>query len=108
MRGPTQLELIGGELNDSHVQTLLGILRARGWMTRKELVKALDWEERIIRLVAHMAGNDIVRGPKGFITFEQATAEEILHAARRSENQGAKMIAYGIQLRVRARARLST
>lgn len=83
---------------DDQVQLLKRILAQRGWMTRKELVAALEWSDRTIRNVAEAAGADIVRGPLGFTVFESATNAEVEHAAHISRSQGDKMQHYATAL----------
>lgn len=83
---------------DDQLRALKRVLAERGWVTRKELVAALEWSERTIRNVAEAAGADIVRGPRGFCLFELATEAEVEHAANISKSQGEKMTAYGSAL----------
>lgn len=101
---PEQLEMFRaevGSLTPEDVQSLIDILKRRGWQTREQLRQATDWSARQIRKLAEMAGSDIVRGPKGFNYFDRAETPEIEHAAAIAESQGEKMLAYAKALRAR-------
>jgi hypothetical protein len=64
-----QLEFVPVQPTAEDVSKLLSVLMTLGWMTRKQLASHLSWSERSIRAVAEAAGDDIVRGPKGFREF---------------------------------------
>jgi len=58
--------------------------------------------------LAEAAGDAIVRGPKGFNHFDNATVDDIHQAADIAAARGKKMLRYSIRLKRRAHARLNT
>jgi hypothetical protein len=101
-----QLELLTGEPTSDDVQKLISVLTVHGWTTRKQLASILSWNPRTIRAVAELAGPDIVRGPKGFNTFQKASTDEIKECAEIAMSQGRKMMRYALRLKKRLHARI--
>jgi hypothetical protein len=92
-----------------NVKWLVGLLKEKGWTTRKEILAAAnkrqsDHNVRWVRALVAAAGTDIVKGQKGFNHIENCKLEEILHAANQEISQGNVMLDYGIKLRARAHA----
>jgi hypothetical protein len=101
-----QLELYAPQPTSNDVEKLLGVLTIHGWTTRKQLAAILSWNPRTIRAVAELAGPDVVRGPKGFNTFQKASTDEIKECAEIAMSQGRKMMRYGLRLKKRLHARI--
>ena len=102
----TQLELVPEEQVQDQVYQLIRVLTSAGWCTRKVLHLRLGWDERTIRAVAEAAGDRIVRGPKGFCLFDDASLDDIKHAIEICESQSTKMAAYALTLRQKLHGRI--
>ena len=94
----SQLQLFHGGITEAHVGELLALLRANGWLTRRQLRSLTGWAERTIRAVAEAAGAQVVRGPRGFNLGEQCSLDELKHCGEIAIAQGTKMIHYGHEL----------
>ena len=103
---PTQLELVPEDQVQDQVAQLVRVLTSAGWCTRKILHLRLGWDERTIRAVAEAAGDRIVRGPKGFCLFDDASLDDIKHAIAICEAQSTKMAAYSLTLRQKLHGRI--
>ena len=103
---PTQLELVPEDQVQDQVAQLVRVLTTAGWCTRKVLHLRLGWDERTIRAVAEAAGDRIVRGPKGFCLFDDASLDDIKHAIAVCEAQSTKMAAYSLTLRQKLHGRI--
>jgi hypothetical protein len=107
-----ELQFQGDEPTDAMVQVFVRHLRERGWRTRAELIGDLAIPglrasaERKCRRLAELAGDAVVRGPKGFNHFENVDLDEARHCARISIDQGKHMIRWGIGLLRRCHARI--
>jgi TRAP-type uncharacterized transport system substrate-binding protein len=102
-----QLELILENLTQADLDDFMQLLKTRGWSTRRELVQITGKSERDIRALAEAAGPTVVRGPKGFNHFDNATLDDIHQAADIAASQGKKMLRYSLRLKRRAHARLA-
>lgn len=94
---------------NANVQWLIETLKARGWMTRKEILRYAGFavtphNERWVRALVEAAGADIVKGQQGFNHISNCKFDEITHAANQAISQGRLMVHYGIKLRKRAHA----
>jgi hypothetical protein len=90
-----------------NVQWLVGLLKERGWMTRKDILREAQMKvtahnERWVRALVEAAGDEIVKGQKGFNHISRCPLNEITHAANQAIAQGKLMIKYGLRLRKRA------
>lgn len=101
-----QLQMFAPDLTQAHVDELLRTLRLYGWMTRQQLRQLKGWSPRFVRAIAEAAGNQVVRGPRGFNAIEKCSLDEIEHCAAIAEGQGTKMIAYSVALRSWAHRRV--
>lgn len=92
---------------DANVAWLIRTLQQHGWMTRKDLLRHINWPAtdrnlRWVRALAEAAGAEVVKGQSGFNHVSNCTPEEISHAANQQIAQGKLMIKYGIALKRRA------
>lgn len=94
-------------LTEAHVEELVSLLHAHGWLTRRDLKERRGWSPRFVRSIAEAAGDRVVRGPRGYNAFENCSLDEIEHCAAIAEGQGTKMIGYAVSLRTRAHRRLA-
>jgi hypothetical protein len=109
--GGTPLFMI--QSDHPNVRWLVELLRARGWLTRKDILEEAklgggDYHERWVRALVHAAAAEIVKGQRGFNHFSNCTVEEITRAADQSISQGKLMVHYGIALRRRAHQRIES
>jgi hypothetical protein len=93
-------------VEQAHVEELLQLLRSYGWVTRRTLKQLKGWSPRTTRAIAEAAGDEVIRGPRGFNAFEKCSLDEIEHCAAIAEAQGNKMLAYAVALRKRAHQKL--
>jgi len=103
---PDQLELVPEDSIEADVGKLLRVLTSAGWLTRKQLAPYVGWDDRHLRAVAEAAGDRIVRGPKGFCLFDDASLDDIKHAIAICEAQSTKMAAYSLTLRQKLHGRI--
>lgn len=97
------------EKENVNVRWVVDTLKANGWTTRRELLRQAglaynDWNARWIRKLMEAAGDDVVKGQKGFNHIKNCTVEEMREAAKQSISQGKEMVHYGIRLLRRAHA----
>lgn len=99
-----------------NVAWLVRELKARGWLTRKEIAAlaagaglkmSASYSERWVRALVNAAGADIVKGQHGFNHFDNCTVTEITHAANQSISQAKLMIQYGVALRRRVHQKVA-
>ncbi len=87
-------------VNTDSIAELCGLLRGRGWVTRRELQRQRPhWSERFIRELASCAGR-VVSGPgtPGYCLVDEVTDEDLEHAGRSNIAQGREMARRGIRL----------
>ncbi len=101
-----QLQIFPPDLTEAHVDELVRVLRIYGWSTRRQLKERKGWCPRFVRGIAEAAGDRVVRGPRGYNTFEQSSLDEIEHCAAIADRQGTKMKNYALALRMRAHQRI--
>jgi hypothetical protein len=92
---------------NANVDWLVNLLRQRGWMTRQDILRTLAWPAtgsniRWVRSLVSAAGDEVVKGQKGYNHIANCQVDDILHASNQEIDQGKKMIQYGIALRRRA------
>lgn len=90
------------------VNELCGLLRGRGWVTARELIRLRpNWTERFIRSLAHKSNEGlpkgelrVVSGPgtPGYGLSDEVEIEEILHAGFAGASQGMHMLKHGHRL----------
>lgn len=95
-----------------NVRWLVGLLKARGWMTRKEILEEAgrsggNYSERWVRALVQAAGVEIVKGQEGFNHVDNVTIAQGNHAAAQSISQGRIMLRYGIRLQRAMHARIA-
>lgn len=91
-------------------QMLAVLSGASDWMTRRNLMAALQWDQRKIRAVLESLGADVVRGQKGFMLTDRVKTEELGVAVRCSDawiSQGKSMVRYGVALKRKLHKRIA-
>ena len=101
------LPLFAVPREDCNVDWLVGFLAGRDWLTRREILRTLNWpvndgNVRWVRSLISAAGDEVVKGQKGYNHIANCPVDDILHASNQEIDQGKKMIQYGIALRRRA------
>lgn len=113
VRSTTQLDMPLFAIPKDHpnVRWLVGLLKARGWMTRQMILVEAGrtggkYSERWVRALVSAAGAEIVKGQEGFNHLDNVTVEQGNHAADQSISQGQQMIEYGLAIRKAMHARI--
>jgi hypothetical protein len=89
----TQPDLFTAPCPSSDVETLIGYLEGKGWIFRRQIERALGWNDRKIREVAHASQGQIISGDQGYCLTLQASVEDVgkfvgrIQAQRASEQQ---------------------
>lgn len=95
---------------EDSINELLGLLRGRGWVTRRELCALRpEWSERFVRALAAASGERVISAPggRGYHAREAITVPQMQRACDAIQSQmrkmGRKLIAYrrilkGLQL----------
>lgn len=78
-------------VTEAEIAALRSVLSDRGWQSRAQLCKSLQWTERKVRDVANAAGREILRGPMGFNLTMNCSLDEILRCADCFRNQAVEM-----------------
>lgn len=80
-------------VSSGDVEQLILELRGCGWCTARRLARLWPhWDDRTIRAMASASAGRIISGQKGYALIEEATVEEVRHAAAWLRHQGNQMI----------------
>jgi len=82
-------------------------LAGRRWVTAAGLRLLTGYGDRTLRAIAAHSGDRIISGQAGYGLIDNATPEEIRHAASWLISQGRKMLARGCNILAGAHRRLS-
>lgn len=96
-----QLELIkakGPKVTPEEISALVAVIRDRGWLTASEITRTICWPDRKIRAVANASEGQIISGQSGYKLTNQATIEEIEHAANWLRHQASEMTHRALQI----------
>lgn len=75
------------------VQLLLECLDGQGWRTARGLrLSVLTWNDRTLRAMAAASAGRIISGQRGYARTDQASVEDVNHAANWLAHQGELMI----------------
>ncbi len=86
-------------VSDQDVARLLAFLDGLGWMTAAQLVGTHDWNDvqarawtdRDLRAIAAASQGQIISGQRGYARTDQASVEDVNHAAAWLESQAKSM-----------------
>lgn len=70
---------------------LLAALDGQGWVTAKRLARVLETDDRTIREAASESEGRIISGQRGYCLTQQATVQDVQHAAAWLRSQARKM-----------------
>lgn len=100
----TQPELFPDrDATPEEVEDFLDTLETHGPLTRRQLGELRGWPERKVRHLASIAGDTVVKGPKGFCltawALRHGLADYVHRVAQIRESQAKKDLAYAVGLR---------
>lgn len=84
---PDQLPLFRASGEDPRIAELMRHLDRRGWLTRRQIAQALEWDDRTIRSVVEASEGAILAGQRGYKLTRQATREEFDDSCRALRSQ---------------------
>ena len=79
-------------VSDADVAWLLRALDGKGWCRTKWLQRSFEISDRTFRAIAAASQGRIISGQRGYARTDQASVEDVNHAAAWLEHQGELMI----------------
>lgn len=86
-------------VDEQDVAVLLIALDQRGWMNARELTRLGYGSDRYLRAVAAASHGQIISGQRGYARTDQASVEDVNHAAAWLEHQATAMTQRAYEIR---------